>query len=82
LGFLVIVNILNYIDFKNLKDSYSVGHTDAPTAKLKVTYDNGRTKYIEDYGMRGNYGLIATYDMFRDLRFNQKWAKAEEVKKK
>ncbi|AWH84735.1 hypothetical protein HYN59_06190 [Flavobacterium album] len=74
-----IMELLNYIDFKNLDKSYSVGHTDAPTGIIKITYDNGKIKYINDYGMKGTYGLMAAYNLFRNLRFNQKWTKVEKI---
>lgn len=72
-----IVDILNYIDFKNLKEEYAVRYTDAPTAIIKITYDNGKVKNIMDYGMKGTYGLNAVYSLLADLRFNQEWVKTE-----
>ncbi|MNK16763.1 hypothetical protein D3C87_349330 [compost metagenome] len=73
-----LVNLLNYIDFKNLKDEYSVSWTDDQTATLTITYDNGKTKTIEDYGMIGTYGLSSVYDLLAEMRFNQKWKKIKE----
>ncbi|WP_348678528.1 DUF6438 domain-containing protein [Flavobacterium coralii] len=73
-----LINTLNYINFKNLKDDYSVTWTDDQTANLKITYNNGRIKYITDYGMVGTYGLMAIYQQFADLRFNQNWTEVAE----
>jgi len=67
------VNLLNYIDFETLQDNYAVNWTDDQTAKLKVTYDNGKVKSIRDYGLLGTYGLDRVYQLLFELRENQKW---------
>lgn len=67
-----LIEILNYIDFSNLKN-YSVTWTDDQTSTLKITYDNGKVKTIYDYGLVGTYGLKRTYEMLFDLRKNQNW---------
>lgn len=68
-----LVELLNYIDFPILKDNYSVNWTDDQTCTLKITYDNGETKTITDYGKIGTYGLDRAYDILFSLRQNQKW---------
>ncbi|WP_379965433.1 DUF6438 domain-containing protein [Epilithonimonas sp. UC225_85] len=68
-----LVSILNYVDFPNLEDNYSVNWTDDQTSTLKITYNNGKVKEISDYGMIGTYGLDRIYSLFFDLRFNQNW---------
>ncbi|KGO91446.1 DUF6438 domain-containing protein [Flavobacterium subsaxonicum] len=73
-----IMNFLNYIDFPSLNDLYFVSYTDAPTATLVITYNNGKVKEIEDYGCRGNYALKSLYVALSELRFNQKWIEVEE----
>jgi hypothetical protein len=65
--------ILNYIDFVNLKSSYDVHWTDDQSSTLKITYDNGKTKTIDDYGLIGTYGLKRVYELLFDLRNNQNW---------
>ena len=75
-----IINLLNYIDFKNLNEGYSVMWTDDQTADLKITYANGKVKTVSDYGTSGTYGLKTLYDIFMELRFNQKWEKTTEPK--
>jgi len=70
-----IVNLLNYIDFENLKDNYAVNWTDDQTSTLKITYDNGKIKLIRDYGLIGTYGLDRVYQLLFELRENQKWKK-------
>ena len=72
-SFLEIINLLNYIDFPNLNDNYAVGWTDDQTCTLTITYDNGQTKAIKDYGLIGTYGLDKLYQLLFDLRFNQNW---------
>ncbi|MDI1255441.1 MAG: DUF6438 domain-containing protein [Flavobacterium sp.] len=68
-----IVDLLNYIDFPNLKNEYSVDWTDDQSCTLKITYDDDVTKTINDYGMIGTYGLDRVYKMLYSLRFNQNW---------
>jgi hypothetical protein len=50
-----------------------VGWTDDQTCTLKITYDNGKTKTITDYGKIGTYGLNRVYSILFSLRQNQKW---------
>lgn len=70
-----IENVLNYIDFPNLKNDYVVSWTDDQSSSLTITYDNGQIKKIDDYGLVGSYGLKTLYKMLFDLRFNQDWKK-------
>lgn len=68
-----IIELLNYIDFPQLKNDYSVSWTDDQSCTLKITFDNGKVKTIKDYGLVGTYGLNRFYNMLFDLRKNQKW---------
>jgi hypothetical protein len=70
-----LINLLNYLDFENLKDRYAVGWTDDQSSTLEITYDNGKIKLIHDYGLIGTYGLDRVYQMIFELRENQKWIK-------
>lgn len=72
-----LLNLLKYINFENLKDEYSVNWTDAQSSTLTITYNNGKTKTIEDYGMIGTYGLKSVYDLLAEMRFNQKWERVK-----
>lgn len=67
-SFKEIVDLLNYIDFENLNDEYSVAYSDAGTTTLKITYDNLKIKNINDYGGMGTRGLRKLYDTFLKLR--------------
>lgn len=69
----ILTNLLNYIDFETLKDQYSVPWTDDQSCTLTITYDGGKVKKIEDYGLVGTYGLDNVYRMLFEMRFNQDW---------
>ena len=78
-----IIDLINYLNIEKLEKSYTVYATDNPSSLLKITYDNGKVKSIDDYGINGTRGLTRLYDMLFDLRFNQKWnqvSKQVEVK--
>ncbi len=68
-----IVDLLNYINFPTLANEYNVTWSDDQTCYLTITYDNGTTKKIEDYGLVGSFGLNDLYNMLTDLRLNQNW---------
>ncbi len=69
-----LVELLNYMNFPNLKNNYSSGEiTDLPSSILKVTYNNGKVKVINDYGMSGTVELIQLYSIIDKLRFDQNW---------
>ena len=70
-----ITELLNYIDFPNLEGDYGVNASDMPGCVLRITYDNGKTKLIGDYGKQGTYGLRRVYSLLAELRFNQIWKK-------
>lgn len=70
-----LVDLLNYINFPNLKDNYAVSWTDDQSCTLRITYNNGKTKEIKDYGLIGTYGLDRLYQLLFELRFNQDWRK-------
>jgi hypothetical protein len=66
-------NLLNYCDFENLKKEYYVMRTDDQTGDLKITFNDGKVKTINDYGMIGTYGLKNLYEKLAQLRFSEKW---------
>jgi Domain of unknown function (DUF6438) len=68
-----IICLLNYINFETLKDKYAVNWTDDQSCTLTITYDGGKVKKIEDYGLIGTFGLDRVYQVLFDLRFNQDW---------
>ena len=78
-----LVNLLNYIDFLNLRDHYYVTRTDAQSINLSITYRDQegqeRQKRIFDYGKAGTFGLIRLYEILFALRFTQNWTKTAEL---
>ncbi|WP_299254459.1 DUF6438 domain-containing protein [uncultured Lacinutrix sp.] len=68
-----LINLLNYLDFPNLNDEYPSETLHTPFCSLKITYNNGKVKTINDSGMIGSYGLKRMYELLSDLRFNQEW---------
>jgi hypothetical protein len=73
-----LVTLLDGLDLKTLKDNYgSKNVSDLPTAHLKITFSDGSTKHIEDYGKHGTEKLDALYDFIENLRKTQTWTKVE-----
>jgi hypothetical protein len=70
-----LLSLLNYLNFEHLKDNYAVNWTDDQSSTLKITYDTGKIKSINDYGLIGTYGLDRVYQLLFELRGNQKWTK-------
>ncbi|TVT39233.1 hypothetical protein FNT36_16380 [Hymenobacter setariae] len=65
--------LLNYLDFPQLEEKYSVGISDQPTCTLTITYANGKVKTIVDYGEQGTFGLQRVYKLLFALRGSQAW---------
>ncbi|HEY6161937.1 MAG TPA: DUF6438 domain-containing protein [Bacteroidia bacterium] len=65
--------LLDYIDFPSLENGYAVNWTDDQSVTLTITYDNGKVKTIEDYGLIGTFGLNRVYNMLYGFRENQNW---------
>lgn len=68
-----ITNLLGYINIRQLKDNYLVSWTDDQTVDLKITFDDGSTKSIHDYGLKGTFGLSHLYSLLFDLRRSEGW---------
>ena len=64
-----LIELLNYMDFPSLEKIYfqrgTTGHT---ICELKITYNNGKTKFILDDGMENHYSLKTLYSKFEDLK--------------
>ncbi|NMH27917.1 DUF6438 domain-containing protein [Flavobacterium silvaticum] len=67
------IDLVNYLDFENLREEYTVMYSDAASVDIEITYDDGKVKKIHDYGTVGTYGLIRLYQITEELRFNQDW---------
>ena len=74
-----LYGLLDAIDFVGLKDRYAVNVYDASTGNLKITYDDGQTKMISDYGTCGTYGLAELHQLFNHLGEAQPWVSADPV---
>jgi hypothetical protein len=75
-----LARLLNYIDFENLPEDYSIYKTGPPSEALRITYDNGKVKEIYNYAGAGTYGLQAVCNKIKELRFSQGWKPAKEPK--
>jgi hypothetical protein len=71
--FTEIENLFDYINFPTLNDEYSDGASDQQTGTFTITYNNGKTKTIEDYALAGTLGLHQLHELFSALRLNQNW---------
>lgn len=78
--FNAISDLLNYIDFKNLRKDYGIYRTGPPSMILRITYDNGKVKEIYNYSGAGTYGLETIQRLMMELRFSQDWKPAKEPK--
>lgn len=72
-----IFELINYLEFNKLKNNYSVSHTHASSVSTKVTYTDGKTKQIYDYGRSGTFGLIRLYQLLFELKDNKLWEVVE-----
>ncbi|WP_291146899.1 DUF6438 domain-containing protein [Flavobacterium sp. UBA7680] len=68
-----ILGLLEYMNFANFKNENMGYEEDSGNSILKITYDNGKEKIIENNGSIGNYSLDRLFDLLSELRFNQKW---------
>jgi len=72
-SYAALTGLLNYIDFPSLQNTYRVNWTDDQACTLTITYDNGKTKTISDYGLIGSYGLRSVYEVLFGLRGRVGW---------
>jgi len=68
-----IMELINYIDLKKLKDKYTVTWTDDAGCYLVIKFKDGSVKKIYDYGMIGSFGLSKLYKLIEQLRENHDW---------
>lgn len=67
-----ILSLLDYSNFADLKEKYEVDCTDQATTTLTITYDNGKTKIIQDYGSAGNFTLTEIYKIAYGIKWTEK----------
>ena len=71
-----LISLLDDLDLKNLNGYYGNKNiTDLPTANLRITFTDGSTKHIEDYGKGGTEKLDEVYTFIEDLRKTQTWTR-------
>jgi len=58
-----IVDLVQYINIKTLRNKYSVAWSDDTTMYIKITFRDGTVKQIEDYGLTGTFGLRQLYQL-------------------
>lgn len=58
---------------KKLKDRYTASSFDLPSIILKVTFEDGSVKVIDDYGADGTFGLRALYRKLIKIGTDTKW---------
>lgn len=73
-------DLLNYMDFRNLREDYGIYNTGPPNMALRITYDKGKIKYIYINSGAQTYGLNAIYRKMLELRFSQEWKRTKEPK--
>lgn len=70
--------LLDDLNVKSLNEKYGTRNvTDLPTSYLRIKFNDGSQKNIEDYGKRGTEKLITVYQFFEDLKHNQQWEKIQ-----
>jgi hypothetical protein len=79
--FYELLELTQYIDFPNLKNSYHVMATDSSTGELTITYNGGQEKRIGFYYLQGTYGLYSIQKKIFDLRHTQNWKKVSDIPK-
>ena len=74
-----LISLLDELNLKNLNGYYGNKNiTDLPTANLRITFTDGSTKHIEDYGKGGTEKLDELYTFIEDLRKTQTWTRVAE----
>ena len=73
-----LVSMLDSLNLKSLKNYYGDKNvTDLPTSYLNITFADGTSKHIEDYGKHGTEDLQAVYEFIEGLRKSQTWTKVD-----
>lgn len=73
-----LITLLNGLNLNDLKNDYGNNNvSDLPTSHLNVTFTNGNTKNIRDYGKNGTPKLKEVYNFLENLRKTQTWTKVK-----
>ena len=74
-SFKTLSKYLNEINFSNLKSRYSISCQDCSSIEIEITFDNGKTTKIYDYGEKGTLGLLKFYEKIDTIINKEKWKK-------
>lgn len=73
-----LVALLDGLDIKSLQDTYGNHNiSDLPSSYLRISFADGSSKNVEDYGKNGSEKLSQVYQFFEDLKHNQQWTKVK-----
>lgn len=73
-----LVALLDGLNVKSLQDKYGNHNiTDLPSSYLRISFADGNSKNVEDYGKNGSEKLSQVYQFFEDLKHNQQWTKVK-----
>lgn len=67
-----IIDLINYSEFEKVNYDKSACY-DCDVVSLKITYNNGQTKVIDDNNLDEKFILKKIYDLLLELKKNQKW---------
>ncbi len=67
-----IIDLINYSEFEKVNSDKSACY-DCNDVSLKITYNNGQTKVIDDNNLDEKFILKKIYDLLLELTKNQKW---------
>lgn len=67
-----IIDLINYSEFEKI-NSDAFGCDDCDDVSLKITYNNGKTKVINDNNLDKKFSLKKLYSLLLELTKNQKW---------
>ncbi|AZA79600.1 hypothetical protein EG347_19955 [Chryseobacterium sp. G0186] len=71
-----LIGLLDGLDVKNLNNEYGTKNiSDLPTSYLRINFNDGSAKNVQDYGKRGSEKLSEVYHFFENLRKSQQWTK-------
>jgi hypothetical protein len=67
-----ILQLLNQSNIDEFKNEYSLPCSDQTTTTLTITFADGRSKKISDYGSSGNFTLTSIYDIAYGIKWRLK----------
>ena len=68
-----LFNLINYIDFRKVRNQYASNWTDLSSISLSIHYKTGDKKEIFDYGLCGTFALRRLYELLLDIKEQADW---------